>query len=127
MKVTVKEALLSEILEDMGKLQDGIKQLPSELTGVTVKVDELANRIEASATTLEKSSKVFRFSIDNYIGESLKTYTAALEEAVNKGYEKLEFKRNVVLDSKMEFLRWVALLNLFTTSALIIVDFFTNK
>lgn len=122
-----RDALIEEMIGDLDKLQAGIKQLPSELTGVTVKVDELANRIEASASTLEKSSKVFRFSIDNYIGESLKTYTAALEEAVNKGYEKMEFKQNVVLDSKMDFLRWVALLNLFTTSALIIVHFFTNK
>jgi hypothetical protein len=55
-----RDALIEELLGDVGKIHDLIDELPEKLS-------PLINQLEATVSTLAKGSAAYRQSVDDYI------------------------------------------------------------
>jgi hypothetical protein len=88
MSSTAKEALLAELLGDVGKLEDLIKNLPDELKKsieptITI-VNKINSEILANAKSVSSSQKI---EIENFIHQQKLLIQSDLEDAVKKQIE----------------------------------------
>jgi hypothetical protein len=76
-----RDALIEELLGDVGKVHDSINMMPDKLS-------PLINQLDASISTLAKGSAAYRQSVDDYIinarDKAAEDIAAKLIKAINK-------------------------------------------